>query len=167
MYLVSRLTEQMLDNHIGVLSRITPNYYGLTASSLIPSADLIRRAIFYSGEHNQAFLVADSETNRIMTIILLGQYNADAKSMSVFLMSLNDPAPDPKLLSEIIGTVVSDIMETLELNSVRSSVVSFEKEHLATLQLAGFENEAIMNEQIFTQGSFHDVYMNVRFRNNT
>jgi len=154
---IVRLTREVFDNHLGICSEFLPGYF-FYSTATPPSADYLRRIMFYSEQRNTSFLLFDENNAKIIGLVLFHLYDDNACSMSMDIMlvpggySGND-------IAQILKPVVIKIMEAYKLNSVRSTVAEFEDKSVLVLEAAGFLREVHYKEHIFVKGGRSDAFM--------
>ena len=154
---IGRLTKNVFDNHLSICSQFIPGYFYHSLATP-PSADYLRRIMFYSEKRNISFLLFDENNAKIIAIILFHLFDTNSNSMNleILLLPAEFSAGD---IAKSIKTITSKIINAYHLNSFRCTVADFEEQTIRILEEMSFSREVHYKEHIFADGKRHDAFL--------
>ena len=162
MYIISRLTHDLLEKHSKIFGMFQPSFLMLCGSSP-HSYDSFRRLIFFGEKNAAAFLVVEKGSKKISAVIVFHQFDKENDLVFMHLIPVGDKGFDSDQIAQAIRTLLKDTFKKFNLYSIRSNVLGTESRTKKAFEMLGFKQEAELKEQIYIGNKLEPVLIYTLF----
>lgn len=162
-YRTGRLTEDIIRKHIRDLSIFRPSHF-LAQNRQFISEEFMHRFLFLTAAGPESFVIFDARTRQIAALVMIYPPRREFLDANIAIFISRQTEPAVRELAAELKVLLDRQMKLKRILCVRASIVENEQESMAVLEEAGFQREAVLEEEVLIDGKYRDCPIYTLFK---